>query len=258
MSSIIGWATGVNKKVLDSTSITVGDKAYVEDSGDTSSFSERRLTSLYSPDSYNVVMEFDWLTKDENGKSELDRFVDWYKYRHKRGVNPFEFPAISNFNILGSIKTCYYRITSSLSMQKSGYCMKVTMTWQEYYSGVIEVPDVDVSVNSVEIYVGDSQCKAHITFSQSFDTEPTEGSYPLFISSTPVTGTTELSYIMADTTITSSYGNYINYTFTKPSTTGTYYAYIATKNDSSKSDDEEFSLDELTILSQEYGYTFEV
>lgn len=257
MSKIIGWATGVNKKILDSTSISIGDKGFVEDSGDSSSFTERRLNTLYAPDTYNVFMDFDWAVKDEDGNSELDRFVNWYKYRHKRGVNPFEFPSISKFNVYGSTKTCYYQITSPLAMQKSGYCMRVSMTWKEYYSGIIEIPDVEISVNGVNISVGQSKCKAQISFTQSFDTEPTEGNYPLFISTVPLGEETVEHFKIADTVISSSYGNILNYTFQKPSKKGFYYAFIATKKNPEKSDNEIFTIEELTVLSN-LTHTFEV
>lgn len=255
---IIGWATGVNKKILDSTSITLGDKGFVEDSGDTGAFQERRLTSLYSPDTYNVTMDFDWLEKDENGKSELDRFVDWYKYRHKRGVNPFEFPSISNFNIFGSTKTCYYKITSAPSMQKSGFCMRVTMIWQEYYSGVIEIPDQVIGVNAVEVEVGQSRCLAHVSFTQCFDTEPRESDFPLFISAKPLGTETIPHFVIANTRILSSYGNSIRYEFTKPSRKGVYYAIIATKLDQLKPDTDEFLESDIKILTDGVFHTFEV
>ena len=258
MNDIIGWPMGVNKKILDSTSITVGEKGYSEDAGDAGVFSERRLNSLYAPDTYPVSMDFNWLEKDENGKSELDRFVDWYKYRHKRGVKPFEFPAISNFNIRGSIKTCYYKIISAPTMQKSGFCMRVSMQWTEVYRGLIEIPDAIVSVNTVEVKVGQLKCKAKITFTKSFDTEPREGAYPLFISAKPLGQETVAHFVMADTQITSSYGNFINYTFLKPTEKGIYYAIIATKKDNTKPDNTEFTADELEVLTQGVFHTFEV
>lgn len=162
--SVISWANLVNTRIIDSTQIIIGEKGYLENASDTENFTERQLTSVYSPDTFNVVMDFDWANKlDDEGniieenedgyedaKSEFDRFVEWYKYDHKRGVNPFEFPSISKFNTKYPLKTSQYRITSSLQPQKSGYSMRVSMTWQEVYSGIISIPDSTATIDHIE------------------------------------------------------------------------------------------------------------
>lgn len=145
LTMAISWAQNVNKKILDSTQITIGEGGYVEDKSANGEFEERRLTSLAVPDTFNVVMDFNWLEKDEYGQSEFDRFVNWYKYVHKRGTKPFWFDTITDFDINGAINKinpvtkeeskCQYKITSSLKPVKSGFCYRVTMTWKEVYSG---------------------------------------------------------------------------------------------------------------------------
>lgn len=146
----ISWADNVNRRILDQTTINIGEGGFVEDKSSNGEFSERRLTSLAVPDTFNVVMDFDWENKDENGLSEFDRFVYWYKYVHKRGTNAFWFPEITRFNVNGSINPvnpitgketyCQYKITSSLKPQKSGFSYRVTMTWVEVYSGPGIIP----------------------------------------------------------------------------------------------------------------------
>lgn len=143
----IAWAENVNKKILDSTQIKIGEGGYVEDKGENNSVvKERRLTSLYSPDKFEVQMDFNWLDKDENGMSEFDRFVSWYKYVHQRGVKPFWFPSITKFNTRGPIEKinpitgeksslCQYKILSDIKPVKSGFCFRCSMTWEEVYSG---------------------------------------------------------------------------------------------------------------------------
>lgn len=155
-NNVISWAANVNQRIIDQTTMSIGENGFVEDSADNGMFSERRLTSLVSPDTYNVVMDFDWLTKinnsgeeDPNGKSEFERFVEWFKYVHKRGTIPFEFPSISRFNINGSTKMCRYVITSGLSPQKSGYSFRVSMTWKEVFTGGITITSRQTEPDSI-------------------------------------------------------------------------------------------------------------
>lgn len=149
----ITWADNVNTRILDQTQINIGDGGFVEDKGSNGEFKERRLTSLAVPDTFSVQMDFDWLVKDQYGLSEFDRFVTWYKYVHKRGTKPFWFDSITKFNVNGSInpvnpitgqtEKCQYKITSGLKPVKSGFSYRVTMTWEEVYSGpgiLIEPP----------------------------------------------------------------------------------------------------------------------
>ena len=153
--SVINWANQVNKKIIDSTKIVIGENGFVDNESDSKNFAERYLTSISSPDTLNVVMDFDWsgddpiYPKDENGYTEFDRFVIWYKFEHKRGVNPFWFPAITKFNADGSKKIAQYKIISALSPEKSGFSMRVSMTWKEVYTGAIEIPQSTTSIDSM-------------------------------------------------------------------------------------------------------------
>jgi len=141
----ISWADNVNQKIIDSTQITIGEGGYIEDKSSNGVVSERRLSTLASPDTFNVVMDFDFAELDANGYSEFDRFINWYKYVHKRGTIPFKFPAITRFGIdgprnpvnpfTGEEQLCWYKITSAAKPQKSGLAMRCSMTWVEVYSG---------------------------------------------------------------------------------------------------------------------------
>lgn len=142
--SVISWRTDVNTKIIDSTTITIGENAWVEDSS-ANGYKQRRASSLVNSNKFNVTMDFNWLEKDADGNSEFDRFCNWYKFRHQYGVNPFYFESIERFNINGPIigsdgnpVMCQYKITSAPNFSKSGFCMRCTMTWEEVYSGIIQ------------------------------------------------------------------------------------------------------------------------
>ena len=145
---IVGWATNVNKIIIDQTSLTVGEGGFLENKNE-SGYEERSLTSLASPDTFNVVMDFDWYKEDKNGLTEFDRFKKWYKFVHQRGTNPFEFPSITKENVMGKTKTCLYKIISSFNGTKSGYSQRVTMTWKEVFNGVISIPDIPSKLASI-------------------------------------------------------------------------------------------------------------
>lgn len=136
--TVIVWPAGVNQKVLSETSITTGEGGFKEDKSD-NGWGQRRPTSFVNPDKYNVQMDFDWEIEDSEGLTEYNRFMQWYKFMCKFGANPFVFPSINKqMNINGSAKMCHYKITSPLQQQESGSCMRITMTWEEVFSGYIE------------------------------------------------------------------------------------------------------------------------
>lgn len=172
----INWAANVNQKVLDSTDFEIGASGYSESKSESGNFSERSLTSIIGIDTYNVVMDFDWLVKDENGDSEFTRFVKWYKYNHKRGINPFWFPSISDFSQTQSMKNCLYKITSSLKPKKSGYSYRVSMTWEEVYSGII---DVNLSELEIDHIIIESDGRIEIVYTGDIQTEQTLTSHYL-------------------------------------------------------------------------------
>lgn len=186
---VVGWPADVNQRVIDSTSMTIGDGGFLEQESETKTFSERTLTSLASPDTYNVVMDFDWAQKDSNGESEFDRFVKWFKTVHKRGVNPFEFPSISNFTVNGSVKTCQYKITSGLNPSKSGFSMRVTMTWKEVFTGSFTVKEPENTLQRIDVKDG----KATVVYYAPLSITPTITDSTLKYKKTTDTNFTEIS-----------------------------------------------------------------
>ena len=137
--SVIGWPNNVNQVISAESTFSVGEGGFVEDQ-DSTGHQERYLTQTVSQKKFNVIMYFDYATKDKDGLSEYDRFERWFEFRHKRGVIPFEFPSISRFNIDSTSDYTYeyarYKITSPLQVSKSGLDMQVSMTWVEVYSGI--------------------------------------------------------------------------------------------------------------------------
>lgn len=177
-----GWAYNVNKWILDVTKVTVGDGASVTDEIESGGLKKRRVTCSNPPDKYSVTMEFDFAEKQSNGYTELENFWAWYKTVHKFGTVPFEFPAIlinSNrqqgyaqddlAHIQERIahhlpipedeipRTEYYCITSALEGSKSGNSLQITMTWETYATGTVQVPDEAHEIDHVEAYNGQAQ-----------------------------------------------------------------------------------------------------
>lgn len=161
---ITGWPNNVNQKILDETGITIGEGGFIEDQT-SSGFQDRRNTALAVPDSFSVVMDFDWggegsefqFKKDANGDTEYDRFIKWYKFVHKRGAVPFWFPCITKHsvdNLSASTHSdmCLYKITSSLQPKQSANSMRIQMTWKEIYSGTIAITEDDGGIDRIEAY----------------------------------------------------------------------------------------------------------
>ena len=163
----VGWPNNVNQTIIDSTSLTIGDGGTKTDSTD-NGFNMSKAASLATPDKFSVTMDFDWLVKDEYGRSEFDRFCTWFKTVHQKGVHPFFFGSITKFNINGSMEECAYKITSALNASKSGYSMRVTMTWEEVYSGIIEIPSGTPTVDHINAYNG----RIEVYFTYAPDTTP--------------------------------------------------------------------------------------
>ena len=182
--AVISWRTDVNTRILDSTTISTGEGGWKEDSSE-NGFKQRRAVSLAVPDKYQVTMDFDWLEKDENGNSEFDRFLSWYKYRHMYGTNPFWFESIARFNINGPITTednkpvmCQYKITSGLSFSKSGFCMRCTMTWEDVYTGIVQAKIPSSEIDHLEAENG----KLYIIYSNTPDEYPSPTSNSFYYS----------------------------------------------------------------------------
>ena len=169
----IGWGNHVNKVILDSTTVSVGNGAFVEDSIETGGIKKRRMINANPVDKYKVKMAFDFVEKDANGYTELERFYAWYKYTHKYGTNPFKFPAILiNSNRQSGFSTEdtnyiaqriingdtsakmpdneYYVITSALEGAKSGHSLEIDMDWESYPTSVFTVPEGQSEVDHIE------------------------------------------------------------------------------------------------------------
>ncbi len=144
----ISWASNVNKTILDSAQVTVGENALKQDSLE-SNRKKTRLSCSLPPKIFQVTMDFDWLEKDINNLTEKDRFLNWYQYKLKYGANCFQFPSV----LLGENKgvTEWYRITSAVQGQKSGNSERFTMTWESVFEGTITIPDVSVSLERVSV-----------------------------------------------------------------------------------------------------------
>lgn len=188
MSEVIDWAPLVNKRILDSTTFTVGQDGYEEDKSSSGNFKDRYLSSLFVPDQFQVQMDFSYMEKKDdygniipesssewdNALSEYDRFIKWYKFDHKRGINPFMFPSITKFNVNDVDKNrpmCQYRITSAISPQKSGYCMRVSMTWEEVFSGIIEITETESVLEDLQCKISGTTGKAMAWYSAILDSK---------------------------------------------------------------------------------------
>ena len=202
----IGWAANVNKIILDSTSVTVGDGATVGDSLETGGIKKRRVVSANPPDRYSVTMRFNFVDEDENGLTELERFYSWYKYSHCYGTNPFEFSAILiNSNrqkgaseeelehiiqrIINGDTTAklpdseHYVITSAVEGSKIGLEVEVKMTWETYATNSFTIPTETPSVDHVSAVNG----YVDIILTEAPLSEPTTTTWSLKINSLPTT-----------------------------------------------------------------------
>ncbi len=244
----IGWATNVNKIILDSTDVNVGEGATVQDSLETGGQKKSRLVCANPPDKFSVTMTFNFTdeSKDANGDTELDRFWKWYKWEHRYGVNPFKFPAILlNTNRQQGWATEergyianrtnntehpeipltpddvpdyeYYKITSAANGTKSGNDCQVTMTWETYATGVISVPAETAEPYQIEAENG----YVDVIFTSTPSTEPTDASYTLYIDN--VATTVSKFYFDGDVTL--------RLFFTPLATTGVHTAKVLTFTD---------------------------
>ncbi len=235
----IGWATNVNKDILDSTGITVGEGATVEDSLETGGQKKKRLVRATPSDKYSVTQKFNCIEKGADGYTEVERFWAWYKYVHCYGVNPFSFPAIlinSNRqngssqeeyeNILARIANGdptaklpdneYYVITSAAEGNKVGNDIEIKMTWETYATGAFTIPDEIVDVDHLLAYNG----YVDIVLTGTPATEPTSVTWPMTIN-----GVSEnVTLCVFDGSVT------VRYYFAEKTVPGTYTVTIAGKS----------------------------
>lgn len=237
----IGWATNVNKNILDSTGITVGEGATVEDSLETGGQKKKRLARATPSDKYSVTQKFDCITKGTDGYTEVERFWAWYKYRHCYGVNPFSFPAIlinSNRqqgnsqeeyeNILARIRNGdptaklpdneYYVITSAAEGNKVGNDIEIKMTWETYATGAFTIPDDTTTVDHIMAHNG----YVDIILTNTPQTEPASNTWPMTINGFSET----VTYSNFDGNVTETYY------FESKITPGTYTVTISGKSSS--------------------------
>lgn len=172
----VGWAKNVNKVIIDSTTVNIGENAVVEDELETGK-KKRRVRMSNVPDKFEVTMDFDWFQKDNDGLTEKDRFLSWFKNVHKYGCNPFEFPTIcaGSGSPVGTNE--WYRITSGIKGQKSGLSMRVTMTWETVYNGIINVSNPVLEIDHIESYA--DHCD--IILKQQPPVEPTSQTWQIKI-----------------------------------------------------------------------------
>ena len=204
----IGWAVNVNKIILDSTSVTVGDKATVKDGLESGGQSKSRLSCATPADIFSVTMafSFDDESKDASGLTEIERFWAWYKYQHCYGVNPFQFPAIlinSNRQIGDSTERRehiantlnnqqqpqtpyteadipdfeYYRITSAVQGSKSGTDLQVSMTWEIHATGAFTIPDETSTIDHITAENG----YIDVVLTSTPSSEPTTATWTVYI-----------------------------------------------------------------------------
>lgn len=203
----IGWPVGVNKIILDSTNVIVGENATIQDSLESGGQKKTRLKCANPPDKFSVKMAFDFNEKDNDGLTELDKFYIWYKWHHCYGTNPFQFPAILintnrqegysteevDFGKVPEVE--YYTITSAVNGSKSGFSQEVDMTWETYATGVISIEDEEVSVDHILASNG----YVDLVFNQRLFVEPTSNDYPVYINGElePINGTVYDGYAIA-------------------------------------------------------------
>lgn len=234
----IGWATNVNKDILDSTSITVGEGATVEDSLETGGQKKKRLARATPSDKYSVTQKFDCITKGTDGYTEVERFWIWYKYVHCYGVNPFSFPAIlinSNRqqgnsqeeyeNILARIRNGdptaklpdneYYVISNATEGNKVGNDIEIKMTWETYATGAFTIPDDESEIDHITAHNG----YVDIVQTSTPTVEPTSETWVVNINSAQET----ILACVFDGDVTT------RYYFTPKTTAGTYVVTIAGK-----------------------------
>lgn len=182
----IGWNPKVNKIILDSSTISVGKDATKSDNQQGKKRSI--LAEAFTPDEFSIEMDFNWVTPiTDDGKTEYQLFLDWYRYEHKYGTVPFEFPQILYSGYTGiliydedkPIKTEYYKIVNGLDCSKNGFDVRVKMTWKNVYSGVVIIPESTPKINGITDVTEDY---IDISFESIGNTEPTSSDFTVISS----------------------------------------------------------------------------
>lgn len=185
ITGCITWATGVNKTILESSSILVGENATIQEE----TLSGKKITILkgsFVPKKYSIEMDFDWEKPIRGSKTEYQLFLEWYEYRHKFGTVPFIFPKIiysprTGIKIEDENSPCeyeYYKIEGSIDGVKHGSSVKVKMTWKEVYSGILSVADPVSMMNGI---LKVTKNYVEVSFSTESDVEPFQSDFSLII-----------------------------------------------------------------------------
>lgn len=152
---IISWARNVNRIVTDESSISVGQGAVVSDQSENGS-EMSRLTGSGTPERYQVTMFFSNSATDSfylnNGKTEWQAFLDWFKYESCMGTKPFYFHHLSDPN--NTTPQVYKISTNGIPTgSPNGEYIKCTMQWIQIFNGFITIPvssDVGDSISVVD------------------------------------------------------------------------------------------------------------
>lgn len=171
----IGWALNVNKHIIDSTTLDLGE-GVIENETETGKV-DTYLKSSCVPEVINVTMDFDFFEKDEDGLTEFDRFCRWFKYEHKYGSVPFEFPTIYRTGEDALKKLSIYRIKKSPSFSKRGYQQRATMTWVEVFKEVISIPQKPVLIQGGYAENG----RLHIELKEPLNKTPATGMFDITV-----------------------------------------------------------------------------
>ena len=185
ITGCITWATGVNKTILESSSILVGENATLQEE----TLSGKKISILkgsFVPTKYSIEMEFDWEKPVRDGKTEYQLFLEWYEYRHKFGTVPFIFPKIiyspkTGIKIEDENTLCeyeYYKIEGPIDGAKYGNSVKVKMTWKSVYTGIISIADPISVMNGILKVTKDY---VEVSFSTDSDIEPILSDFSLII-----------------------------------------------------------------------------
>ena len=152
----LGWPVNVNQIIIDSTTLDLGEGTVEQEmqNGKT----ETWLKSSCIPETINVTMDFDFFEKDENGLTEFDRFTRWFKFKHKYGTVPFEFPTIYK---TGREITSYstYKIKGSPKFSKRGLAQRASMVWTEDFKEFVNIPNKKCDFYIIIVSGGAKWCK---------------------------------------------------------------------------------------------------
>lgn len=200
----IGWASNVNKIILSQSTFNMGEGATkTEELGGGSKKSI--LSGSFCPDKFSITMEFqadekvkykkpDGTTVQLN-KTEFQLFQEWYKYKHKYGTVPFEFPKIyyspqsgikHQDDEYGNTQVEYYKITSAIEGSKVASWVQVKMTWESVYGGVVSVTPSAPVVNGISEATDEY---IDISFSEVAEVNPTSALFKVYIDGTEVSKT---------------------------------------------------------------------